>query len=102
MRFRKTENASIDSRPHYRFRSVFADPIVVSRKAAIYTCSAFVLATRPAFCHFPIVVLLELDPGTAQIKRVILEQLFVFRMKSSVCCLKQNLTANKQLRLPEA
>ncbi len=46
--------------------------------------------------------LLELDPGTAQIKRVILEQLFVFGMKSSWCCIKQNLTANKQLRLPEA
>ena len=46
--------------------------------------------------------LLELDPGTAQIKRVILEQLFVFGMQSSRCFKKQNLTANKQLRLPEA
>ena len=46
--------------------------------------------------------LLELDPGTARIKPVILEQLFVFVMKSSWCCITLNLTANKQLRLPEA
>ena len=85
-----------------------ADPIVVWRKAASYAYTAFALARNQAiefkiFLVYKTDFLLELDPGTAQIKRVILELLFVFdRMKSSWCCIKQNLNANKQLRLPEA
>ena len=38
----------------------------------------------------------ELDQGLAQIKRVILEQLFVLGMEPSWCCIKQNLTENKR------
>ncbi len=72
------------------------------RKAAIYACSDPKFWSNPKSAWSTEPISCSNGPGMAQIKRVILEQLFVFGMKSSVCCIKQNLTANKQLRLPEA
>ncbi len=50
---------------------------------------------------FPDSLLARIGPGDGPDKTNDLRT-FVFGMKTSVCCIKQNLTANKQLRLPEA